>query len=166
MVLHVSEWITKDLHIELHAWLHVQLHSSLHHYTWQITCLLQDISRESLPHHASPPPPGPAPHVSSPLPPLHAPTLPCSSTRARLPPPPHSGGEWGGVGGREQRRDAAEATACIGQSVLALAPKRTYKCRCACAARVRLLENGSGDRPQGLLDGVTRLHWLSRGTAG
>ena len=61
MVLHVSEWITWVLHINLHAWLHIPLHSSLHHITWQITCLLQDISKESSPHHARNPPTSRAP---------------------------------------------------------------------------------------------------------
>jgi hypothetical protein len=44
-----------------------------------------------------------------------------------------------------QGSGAAAAAACCGLSVLTA--RRTHKC----AARVRLLDNGSGDRPQGLL---------------
>ncbi len=98
--------------------------------------MLQDISKESSPHHASfptPQTPWPRPARALAPPPTSHAHSPCALA-------------WGRGG---QGRGAAAAAACCGQSVLAA--RRTHKCRCACAARVRLLDNGGGDRPQGLL---------------
>jgi hypothetical protein len=49
MVLHVSKWITQFLQNQLHACLHVQLHAILQDINKWITCVLQDITKESSP---------------------------------------------------------------------------------------------------------------------